>query len=181
MEFGERPEDFTQMLLNNLAQTMGDYLINLGDIVFGSREEKLEFIKKYLQAIEHFPNVLHILGNHDLNLSPSFTPTQLIMEQSKFKYYMDEIKTDKYFKATTVYQGKKIIFSHLPLLSELLDDYDMNIHGHIHTVKSERKEENQFTDKHFLVSMEYQNLQPTRLSDIVSNPQKYRVLNLCGR
>lgn len=77
------------------------------------------------------------------------------------------------------YRGKKVLFSHYPICT---DDYDFNIHGHLHNniykFENLTQENREFVnEKHLLFAMELTKYQPMKLDYIIDKADKFRLIN----
>jgi calcineurin-like phosphoesterase family protein len=189
-DWHDRPADFTQVQMQNLfALADGqNSLLNLGDLVFGTPEQKCDFVSRYNVLAKKFHHHYYIYGNHDKEISGGQSNiTHEKIATGKQRYFVQELLPPKYDWAAMKFSSQKILFSHCPLAAEELTDFDYNIHGHIHRFKpanldfgsENRALENDgiFTPKHLLISMEYQHLHPVRLSTVLANPENFSSLN----
>lgn len=98
-------------VMDNVRSTMknGDMLIFLGDLTDGEFKEKLTLRQVMLNELGMIKNKVMLRGNNDL-FEPSF------YEECGF------------LKCVDSFVWKNILFSHVPQKN----DYELNIHGHIH-------------------------------------------------
>jgi len=115
LEYCNRPTNFEDKILKGLRTIDSkSILIHLGDFCIGNDK------KWHKEFFNHSNARRHILvrGNHDMSKSDNW-------------YYnhgwdfVCKTFTGKYF-------GKKILFSHKPLMRLTHDNYDINVHGHFH-------------------------------------------------
>jgi calcineurin-like phosphoesterase family protein len=113
IEYEKRPEDFNEKIVTNWNNMVSneDYVIHLGDIVF----KDYSYLKKLNGKI------ILVRGNHD---NGSFTK----YINSGIMFVVDSFTLNIY--------GKKLIFSHEPL-SPVPLQFDLNIHGHLHTITND--------------------------------------------
>lgn len=92
----------------NSTVTENDLVIHLGDIALSKKSEDLKNLLSSLKG-----RIVLVQGNHD--------------RRSRLWYLMNGISfvCDKF-----IWDG--IIFTHRPMLIEKLDEFEFNIHGHIH-------------------------------------------------
>lgn len=149
IEYG-RPENYEALLWRELKIVQkDDILICLGDVCFGNDAEIHEKINTLIDGKK-----ILVKGNHD---------------NKSTKWYMDHGWNFVCDGFRLKYCGKKLYFSHKPI--HYNDFYDMNIHGHFHTIERpdrllEFKDYYDF-NYHKLVSMEYSNYKPLVLDDII--------------
>ena len=154
-EDGLRPKGFSEMILSKMGMLLNpsDLLIHLGDVCHGDDvlwHQRLAFIecKKWL-----------VLGrSHD---------------KKSITWYLDHgwDAVNDGFRMEMF--GKKIMFSHMPVM----DDgwYDINIHGHFHTFGLEKVKEVEpelfkvLTPKHKLIALEALHYEPIKLQRIVED------------
>jgi calcineurin-like phosphoesterase family protein len=167
VQYCGRPADHSDVILRNLFSVLreGDTLIHLGDICIGKDSE---WHQRLFAGLNGIRTVL-LKGNHDGKSSA---------------WYLDhgwgfvcENLTDTFF-------GKKITFSHIPILGI----EHLNIHGHFHNTlhRLMRKEfmvegEKERNDKDFdldkydkniykLLAIENTGLKPVLLEEFLSSP-----------
>lgn len=145
-----RPTGFEEKIKKHLFEKIssGDLLIHLGDICIGNDEESSNYFgqmpcKKWL-----------LLGNHDHKSVSWYI--------SHGWDFVGKTMSQKMF-------GKKILFSHMPQTIGL-DNYDCNIHGHLHdNVHRFPEYAHVLTPKHFLLAMEHTNYEPVLLETFLQN------------
>lgn len=144
IDWNMRITGFEYEILNNLAlQTRADdIVIHLGDVCMGRDEYWHEVVLGELSDRQW----ILVRGNHD-NKSDSWYRN----------HGWDFVCTE--FKNT--FFGKKLMFTHQPQ-KDVPEDY-INIHGHMHNMI-----EKDISDKHRLVSMEWQNMKPVLLESFIS-------------
>lgn len=151
VEWENRPDDYEDIILREYNQVVqsDDTSICLGDVCIGGNEIWERWVLK-LQG-----NKVLVLGNHD---------------SKTYKWYMGrgfQFACDTF---TWYYHGFKIIFSHVPITSSLLDHYDINIHGHLH---ANSNHELPLTDKHILYSPELNNYKPIKLDTLLKGRKQH--------
>jgi calcineurin-like phosphoesterase family protein len=118
-EYCGRPDDFEQKIVNGFSVLKpSDVLIHLGDVCIGKETESHE---KYIIPISC--KKILIRGNHD---------------GKSQSWYMDH-GWDWVCDSMSIKRcGKRILFSHAPMV---WDGYwDINIHGHFHNANHRRYE-----------------------------------------
>lgn len=166
-------DDQNEWLIHNWNANVGenDLVLHLGDLLFKSKSTEVLYKLN--------GRILMILGNHDFH--------QLNFYRKYAKRYPDKfmlIESINGLDASALIKeikGKKVMFSHYPLIS--VDPYtrdksketrdllaqvfdkekcDLNIHGHLHS-------NDKFTDKEkeFNVSIERIGFKPIRLGDLI--------------
>ncbi len=142
-EYSGRPSNFEELIINGLKEIpKEDTLIHLGDICIGKDKDWHEELKRF-----DFTKIL-VIGNHD----------------HKSNNWYSENGWDfvcRYFSFE--FMGKRILFSHEP--REVMEDIDINIHGHWHNNEHREAESCGIYDKayHKLLAIEYTNYKPIRL------------------
>jgi calcineurin-like phosphoesterase family protein len=145
-----RPDNYEKLLEKSLNRlTENDILIFLGDFCIG-RDELMH--NKYLVPLKC--KKILVLGNHD--------------HKSDSWYYnhgwdfVCRSFSGKYF-------GKKILFSHIPKLYNL-EEYDMNIHGHLHDNRHRGNNEDFIFQGRTmkLISMEFSDYQLISLKSLLT-------------
>lgn len=145
IEYG-RPEDFEQKIKTNLLESVKpeDLLIHLGDVCIGGDKEHSNWFKDNLGC-----KTLLVRGNHD---------------SKTLSWYMNngwDMMADRY---DLRFCGKKLSFSHEPLLWD--HTFDINYHGHLHTIDFKKvRKDGSLLDygRNILVSMEMSNYKPMLL------------------
>jgi calcineurin-like phosphoesterase family protein len=140
-----------------------DALICLGDISIG---QELKVYEKFIKPLKC--KKILVKGNHDRK-----TNTWYLNHGWDWVCYSFG---DNYF-------GKKILFTHYP---KPADDYDLNLHGHLHNNVYKWKhltaENKKFVcEKHLLISFECQNYAPVKLNHVLSKPDNFRLINAFNR
>lgn len=113
IEYCGRPKGHTELIGKNLLNTLKfeDTLIHLGDICVGRDE------MHHANWIQKLPcKKILCRGNHDRKSNNWYLEHGWDFVCHSF--------SDRYF-------GKIVLFSHLP--TQYNNDYDINIHGHLHT------------------------------------------------
>lgn len=159
-EYCSRPENHSEKIFEYLMQIpKKDILVCLGDISIG---KELEVYDTFIKPIKC--KKILVKGNHD---------------RKSNNWYLNHGWDFVCYSFQDTYRKKKILFSHYP---KCADDYDLNIHGHLHNniYKWEKlNEENKsfVNDKHLLISMELMDYKPKTISYIIENIDKFRLLN----
>lgn len=111
-----RPKNHSELILVALRENVkeGDTLIHLGDICMGADDAWHLDLAGYLPK-----DIVRILikGNHD---------------KKSTNWYMNHGWNLVFDKLPFSYNGKRILFSHIPERKQKFDDLDLNIHGHFH-------------------------------------------------
>lgn len=114
-----RPEDFTEIILEDLNRQRGDLLIHCGDFCIGQDEKWAE---AFNLATVGFSKRILVRGNHDKK-SDSWYLSRC------FDFVCDQLVTTHF--------GKRVIYSHMPVFRN--DKFwepsfgpVRNIHGHLH-------------------------------------------------
>lgn len=150
IEICGRPKNFSELVLKRNIKTVqfDDILIHLGDVCIGKdgywnrRFTQTITCKKWL-----------VKGNHDKRSDTWYI-------EHGWDFVSDRIYLKKF--------GKEIMFTHIPID---INGFDLNIHGHFHNLDHryfERKEWARRSDKHILISLEYNNFMPLNLKNIIS-------------
>jgi len=150
VEYCGRPDNFEEMIFNGFG-VIGpdDILIHLGDICIGSDAECHE---EFIMSI----NCKKILvrGNHD---------------KKSIHWYLGHGWDWVCESMSMQYGGKRILFSHMPMV---WDGYwDINIHGHFHNANHRRYEAELNGDLlkgQKLLALEYNNYQLWNLDKIIN-------------
>lgn len=144
-----RPKEIKGKIIKNwnLLVNHEDLVIHLGDFLIGNSNDYFDILPK-LKGRK-----ILIIGNHD---------KKGIMWYMKngFDFACDSFSWQ--------YMGKLILFSHEP--SEYMEQFDFNIHGHLHI--GLHRNEYELTEKHLLFSLEKENYQPVLLKTFLA---KYSV------
>lgn len=108
----ESLDDMHSTLLNNWNSVVSDddIVYHLGDVGF-HKADTADFLSN-AKGKKHL-----ILGNHD-NFPMSF-----------YEGYFNSIKVSKRF---TLSNGTKLMLSHYPIHDFSIQQFDINVHGHIH-------------------------------------------------
>jgi len=111
--WGNRGEGFEEKILDSIRRNVkkGDVIIHLGD--FAWYKHKL-WCTKFREACGE-AKVWLIKGNHDRNSNSFFL-------DGGFDFVGDSFMMERH--------GKRILFTHKP---QPVGDYDINVHGHLHT------------------------------------------------
>ncbi len=152
VKYCNRPVNFNEIIIerwNKIVKTE-DLVIHLGDFAFSNKERTAE--------LAHTLNGHKILtlGNHD---------------ERSFSYYLDCGFDFACYQFSIKYFGRKMIFSHTPIVTPAIDEYDLNIHGHLH--RGEHHEEylknpiyRSNNEKYVLISVE-DTFTPTSLASLI--------------
>lgn len=164
VEYANRPENHSELILQNLKKSLrdGDILIHLGDFCIGNDET---WHARFFGELPEITRVL-VRGNHD-NKSDSWYLNH------GWDFVCDKFQ-NKYF-------GKNIVFTHIPVKDD--GEFDFNVHGHFHNnlhrllqgdyrVEGE-KERNMvhislLTPKHKLLAIENTNYMPVLLKNFIN-------------
>lgn len=114
-----RPEGYEETILKSMKQSQGDLFLHLGDICFGN---DAMWHERIMDSTKQYKRRVLVRGNHD-NKSYSWYLAHgwdMIVEFMQLRV-----------------EGKEVIFSHMPLLSEdvrttLYNKPIANFHGHLH-------------------------------------------------
>lgn len=113
VEYGVRPEGFSELILSRYRSISADVLIHCGDFCIGNDEE---WHDEFMERTNHlFLSRIFVLGNHDHK-------TKTWYMKRGWDMVCDEITLNVY--------GKSIVFSHKPVLKR--EGVDINFHGHLH-------------------------------------------------
>ena len=142
IETGWREPNFESKIVSWYSKNVkdGDTVINLGDFSFTNKETTL----KLLEGLKG--RAILVRGNHDSRGINWYYDCGFSFVCDNFAWH---------------YKGKNIIFSHRPYPIELMSNYDINIHGHMHTKKEF------VSDKHYLVCIEDINYHMVNLDAII--------------
>lgn len=153
-DFGFRPSNFNQLIINNWINTVGedDIVIHLGDVIWGNQDQ-LKSVMGQLTG-----NIILVRGNHDKSHSNNW------FIQAGFCAVFEKV------------QMSGVIFSHVPAImnQEEIDRGLINVFGHFHNNGPDRWEKDykqRITPNHFLLSLEDVNYSPVSLEKI--KRQKY--------
>lgn len=139
-----RPKEVNRKIINNWNSLVNpeDVVIHLGDVIIGTNASYKSII----------PNLngrkILVIGNHDKNV---------------LSWYMQNGFDFACYSFSWQYLGKSILFTHEP--STLHENFDINIHGHLHI--GLHRDEYELTDKHLLFSLEKENYQPVLLKTFI--------------
>lgn len=130
---GYRPEGFDYQILKNVGSIVKeqDVLIHIGDVCIN----KDEYWNKLFTNIDCKKWLVR--GNHD-NKTMSWYLTH------GWDFVSDELTLELF--------GKRILFTHIPCT--LHDNFDLNIHGHLHNTNHRNIEG--LTEKHKLIYLEHE-------------------------
>ena len=153
-----RPDGFEEGVRTNLLCILkkDDILIHLGDVCLGNAEFVHEYYIKPIRAIK-----ILLRGNHD---------------KKTITWYYEHNWDFVVYRANYVYNGKRILLSHLPQMD--MGQYDINIHAHFHN--SEEKYHEDYlreikNDKQILYALEYVGYKPILLDSFLEeNDDKSR-------
>ena len=147
-DYESRPQHHTELMILNWQTLVqpDDDILHLGDVLVGGKERR-EALSYRLTGYKYL-----ILGNHDLK---SRNP---LRNEMKFAILPDIVQ--EYIN------GIHIVFTHRPY--EFIEDWQINIHGHIHS----KKPPPFYTDRHINVSVEVMNYSPKKLGDILEETIK---------
>lgn len=153
-KYENRPSNHNELMLKtwNSLVKWNDVVIHLGDLVFGNHPEIIGMLNGYITLVR---------GNHD--------------RQSINWYLSNGIKSICDSFTLDIY-GKKLIFSHKPIVN-LPKEFDMNIHGHFHSITHHdiNNIPNYIKDfRYSLFSIEMEDYKPVKLQEFVE--RKFRRL-----
>lgn len=144
-----RPEDYERQIWKSLKKIDSkDLLIHLGDVCHGNDEEVHKKLRKF-----KFKKVL-VRGNHDHKSNNWY--------MNRGWDFVCRGFSDKYF-------GKKIAFSHKPIVWD--GKYELNLHGHFHNISEKYHEEELVeikNDKQKLIALEYLGYGPILLENLLN-------------
>lgn len=142
---GIRPSDYNEQIINNWNDKVSiqDYVVHLGDVIFGQDKTRLKLIMDQL-----FGHKILIKGNHDLKPD---------------KWYLDMGFEHVYESAV----WNDILFTHSPVA--IPEGIRLNVHGHLHGNSGHRFEEvaHILTPSHRLVALEVTGYMPLRLEEVI--------------
>ena len=141
MQFTGRPEGFEYKINHNIKHLVRpqDEIIYLGDVCFGNQD----FLKSMIGDLPG--RKILTKGNHDKRGDTWFY-------NAGFDFVCDRITIGKY------------VLSHHPVI---IEEGQINIHGHFHNVPARRWEPylvERLTDNHYLCSIELANYMPILLN-----------------
>lgn len=113
VEYGVRPEGFSELILRRYKGFHGDMLIHCGDFCIGN---DLEWHEEFLERNrDMFNSRVLVLGNHDHKSKSWYMRVgwDMVCDEMTLKIF-----------------GKSIVFSHKPI--EKREGVDINFHGHLH-------------------------------------------------
>jgi len=147
VEYENRPKDHDIIMLKNWTSMIAwdDLVIHLGDLFFKDGS-------KYLPQLTG--RIVLVRGNHD-NKSVS--------------WYLDNGINFVCDTFTLKAFGKHIVFSHEPI-NNLPEKYDLNIHGHFHSIthRDISSIPNYETDKRYsLFTIELEDYMPVELGEFI--------------
>jgi calcineurin-like phosphoesterase family protein len=142
-EYEDRPKHHNELMITNWQTLVqpNDHILHLGDVLIGGRERR-EAMAYRLTGYKYL-----ILGNHDLQ------SRNTLRNDMNFAVLPDIV--EEYIN------GIHTVFTHRPY--ELIKDYQVNIHGHIHS----KKPPSFYTDRHINVSVEVMNYSPIKLGALL--------------
>jgi len=141
--FEFRPEWFEEQICRKIKNNIweNDILIHLWDVIFKRDSE----LNTYLDKMWNCKKIL-VRGNHDKK-SLEFYLTKW------FDFVVDEFKI------------KNIIFSHIPKIN--LEEWEINIHWHLHTKSHHLSEYTDKPENYILYSAEKENYMPAFLNQFL--------------
>lgn len=141
---GVRPADYNEQIIKNWNEliTKDDFVVHLGDVIFGQNKERLADIMNQLNGTK-----ILVKGNHDLK------PDQWYLTHG-FDHVYDEV----YYH--------DVLLSHVP--QALPENIRLNIHGHLHN-NEHRYEEvaGVLSEKHKLIALEVTGYKPLKLRELL--------------
>ena len=139
----------SEILLHFRVMPRNSILIHLGDICIGEDEKWHSVLE--LSTMRCKRRIL-VRGNHD---------------HKSDQWYLDHGWDFVCEQFTNDYFGKKILFSHKPMIVPA--DVDFNIHGHFHNSTHRTPEfEDIYCEKHLLLAIENTDLKPVSLEKFIS-------------
>jgi len=157
IQYENRPEDYGNIIINNWNSvvTNKDVIYIAGDFCFAGKKRH-EFYCNKLNGKK-----ILVRGNHDDNSDSYYYDVG-------FNFVCDSFVLRKY--------GKKILITHRPQIEQIVkSDYDINIHGHIH---SKRLEDSYSIEPKYIncfkcVSVERVNYTPISLQKLLDKNEKF--------
>jgi len=151
-DYCNRPADADKRILKGLSKgglTTGDVLIHLGDVCIGNDRMWHEQLMSSVSA-----KTILVRGNHDKRSIKWYLGVgwSMVVDRFDIKIY-----------------GRKIAFSHFPLVDD--GSFDINIHGHFHNSSPDAWEpelKDRISDKHKLICIEHHH-RPVTLKSIVES------------
>jgi calcineurin-like phosphoesterase family protein len=175
VDYAGRPERHNEIMLDNWWQLVKptDTVLCLGDVCMTSNK-----IQDLYRQIRELPGDKYLKrGNHDTNSHKWYE------EKLGFQTLRDIARPSRSKNAMqggityTMFDRKRIALSHVPDGTVL--DWDINIHGHIHT--------NGYTPSMYESGRDYRNIcvevvgyRPHRLADVLTNPACYQTPRQSG-
>lgn len=141
--YENRPKHHNELMIMNWQNLVEpeNHILHLGDVMIGGHEKRVALSYR-LTGYKYL-----ILGNHDLQ------SRNTLRNDMNFAVLPDFV--EEYIN------GIHIVFTHRPY--EFIKDWQVNIHGHIHS----KKPPPFYTDRHFNVSVEVMNYSPKKLGTIL--------------
>lgn len=153
IEYCNRPLNFEKRIYTQLCLLdKEDILIHLGDICLGKDQDMHD---KYISNIPC--KKILVRGNHDHKSNTWYLNNGWTFICKTFR--------DKYF-------GKKILFSHKPMID---DGYDLNLHGHFHNSNHHMHEPELIAiknNKQHCFILEHTSYSPRTLESIITQINK---------
>jgi calcineurin-like phosphoesterase family protein len=150
VEKGYRPNEFEDLIFTNLVKAQNiDVLVHTGDFCIGSDEV---WHGDFMKCLEHNDaKKILVKGNHD---------------KKSYSWYYDHGWDFVCERFEMVYQGKKLLFSHEPIMGHTAD---LNIHGHLHGAgtASHRKVEGYDPKRHYDTCPDVHDFKPVDLDFIM--------------
>lgn len=148
LEYEERPNNYQELIIKNWKKYISkdDIIIHLWDVIFDRQSE-------LTNILQDLPWYKVLRWNHDKNTIEWYI-------NKWFNFVCDRFD----FK----FRNKNIIFTHIPILVEWDNTY--NIHWHLHT-KSHHLDIQKWLsiDKNILISIENLKYKPIRLDILINN------------
>jgi calcineurin-like phosphoesterase family protein len=155
-QYTGRPQDHNWLMLSwwNILIKPEDNVLHLGDVILASTEEMRKL------AVNLPGNKYLVKGNHDsrrkLRNMMGFDTLELEERVTNSKSLYRFLRAELY----------GVVFSHKPLPTEWLKEWDMyNIHGHIHNL-----DERDY--RHINMSVEVTNYKPVRFHNVLREVKK---------
>jgi len=127
----------------NSNVTDNDKVIHLGDFILGDPDRVNNILSRL-----HYKNLTLVLGNHDTRAKVN----QYVMLGITVVGSLEKILC-----------GKKVLMTHYPVHFQQKERYDLNIHGHVHDLKTAISEDHFYVN----VTCESTNYTPILLKDIL--------------
>lgn len=150
-----RDQDHDEIMRRNWMETVAedDQVLHLGDLMVWYNDDRMREAKSIVSGLSGAKTILR--GNHDLMDDLDYLLLGFLMEPEFIQEF-----------GVTGAGGPRVLFSHYPDTTRL-DEWDINIHGHIHN--SPYKDSYPADRDYRNVSVEVMDFKPVRLRDILYN------------